>query len=283
MIRLSGSVILCCKFQTPCPDPLPVLEATTNEWGRAKRRRFTKRMRPCGKPCPLKALAGGYKPPRARQSFLPHDPVDFRRQCQDMVRQDARREIDRIASGWRSRRKRVRPGTECRGCAQMHLLLERRCPVARLGIQLDPDGARIEAAEIYFDLKNQFSVLRIHLQGTEVNVLPVLGNLLSPREKCRRELCVTRNARRICGGRRNVLFFCVLPDRPVRRKRWRQHRHTLTDARDPRSWDALLVALVEFGDNFVFKNGVERLGVGAIPCRIIAVFLPVTDRPSHVL
>ena len=92
----------------------------------------------------------------------------------------------------------------------MHLLPERRPAVLRLGVQFDPYGVRIEAGEIYFDLKCQASVLRSHVQCTELNVLPVPVNLLLPREKCRRELYVTRRARSICGGRRNVLFLCVL-------------------------------------------------------------------------
>lgn len=43
-----------------------------------------------------------------------------------------------------------------------------------------------------------------------------------------------------------------------------RHRHTFTDTRDPRSRNALLVALVEFWDDFVFKNGIECLGIRAI-------------------
>jgi hypothetical protein len=67
----------------------------------------------------------------------------------------------------------------------MHLLPERRRFVLRLGVQLDPYGARIKAAEIYFDLKCQVAVLRSYVQCAEVNVLPVSRDLLLPREKFR--------------------------------------------------------------------------------------------------
>jgi hypothetical protein len=124
---------------------------------------------------------------RAREASITSDHFchTIRRQCEDMIRLDAGREIDRLASCWRSCRKRVRPGTDRRKCAQMHLLPERRRFVLRLGVQLDPYGARIEAAEIYFDLKCQVSVLRSYVQCAEVNVLPVSRDLLLPREKFR--------------------------------------------------------------------------------------------------
>ena len=68
----------------------------------------------------------------------------------------------------------------------MHLLSEglvlRRAGSA---YKLDPYIARTEAAEKYFDIKIQVSVLRSHVQCTEVNILPVSGDLLLPREKCR--------------------------------------------------------------------------------------------------
>src|SRR6266508_3541041 len=164
--------------------------------------------------------------------------------------------------------------------AARHRVAQRLLAVDRVGKQLHANCARVEAAQVDLDRELMPALTSVHTDRAEAPLVPVLVEVVAPRDELGADRCLVSGPPAIASRRRQIVPLGILAYHAVGREASSQAGHAFTHFRNPGRGKTARVARVKCRHDLAFQQPIERIRFRAVPGGVVSVLLPVPERPA---